>query len=293
MACRARRAPRPRAGGSCPRARRRDPLRALGRANTSPSRPCSALCRRRRRGCSPAIRGEEGHCSRRRARRRESSSPSSSSSITNWSPRVATARSAASSSSCVRQMKTPLPAASPSALTTHGARATDIVSANGTPAARMTSLAKLFDPSICAAAALGPNTATPPRRSWSATPADERCLGADDDEVGVNRPRELEQALAVLGPGRVALPDPGDARVPRSGVDLLHRRALRELPGKRVLPPAGADDENSHAAKPTGECYLVQLRTASTPRGESTRSREAPVPMRQTSTPSSRSTNST
>jgi hypothetical protein len=33
-------------------------------------------------------------------------------------------------------------------------------------------------------------------------------------------------------------------------VHLLDHRALRELPGKRVLPPAGADDEDSHAAKP-------------------------------------------
>ena len=62
-------------------------------------------------------------------------------------------------------MKTPLPAASPSAFTTHGTLATDIVSAIGTPAARITSFAKLFEPSIRAAAALGPKTATPPRRS--------------------------------------------------------------------------------------------------------------------------------
>ena len=52
-------------------------------------------------------------------------------------------------------MKTPLPAASPSAFTTQGGRATDIGSAVGTPAARITSFAKVFDPSICAAARLG------------------------------------------------------------------------------------------------------------------------------------------
>ena len=59
-----------------------------------------------------------------------------------------------------------------------------------------------------------------------------------------------EQALAILGADRMALSDPRDARVPGSGVHLLDHRALRELPGKRVLPPAGADDEDSHAAKP-------------------------------------------
>jgi hypothetical protein len=30
-------------------------------------------------------------------------------------------------------------------------------------------------------------------------------------------------------------------------VELLDGRALRELPGQRMLPPAGADDEDSHA----------------------------------------------
>jgi hypothetical protein len=68
-------------------------------------------------------------------------------------------------------MKTPLPAASPSALTTQGGRATDIVSAAATPASRITSFAKAFEPSIRAAAALGPKTAMPAIRRSSATPA--------------------------------------------------------------------------------------------------------------------------
>jgi hypothetical protein len=33
-------------------------------------------------------------------------------------------------------------------------------------------------------------------------------------------------------------------------VELLDGRALRKLPGQRMLPPAGADDEDSHGAKP-------------------------------------------
>ena len=77
---------------------------------------------------------------------------------------------------------------------------------------------------------------------------DERRLRPDHDEVGAERPRQLEQALGVLGADRVTLPDPGDARVPGSRVELLDHRALRELPGKRVLPPAGADDEDFHGA---------------------------------------------
>ena len=51
----------------------------------------------------------------------DTSSPSSSSSITTGPSNAAAARKPASSSSCVWQTKTPLPAASPSALTTIGA----------------------------------------------------------------------------------------------------------------------------------------------------------------------------
>ena len=80
---------------------------------------------------------------------------------------------------------------------------------------------------------------------------DERRLGPDHDEVGRERARQLEQALAVLGADGMAPSDRRDPGVARGGVDLLDHRALRELPGKRMLPPAGADDEDSHAAKPT------------------------------------------
>ena len=97
---------------------------------------------------------------------------------------------------------------------------------------------------------------------------DERRLRPDHDEVGAERPRQLEQALAVLRADRVALTDPGDARVPGSRMDLLDRRALRELPGKRMLPPAGADDEDFHAAQAyfRARAWESELEDASSPR---------------------------
>ena len=107
----------------------------------------------------------------------ETSWPSSSSSITGSPPSAATARRPASTSGSVRQTKTPFPAARPSALTTHGGRADSSLAGMGTPAASMTSLAKLFEPSIRAAAALGPKTAIPACRSVSATPATSGTSG--------------------------------------------------------------------------------------------------------------------
>ncbi len=84
---------------------------------------------------------------------------------------------------------TPLPAASPSSLTTqvgpNRARAasrcaglsTTSLRAVGTPAAFITSLANALDPSIRAAAALGPKQAIPSARTASAAPATSGTSG--------------------------------------------------------------------------------------------------------------------
>jgi hypothetical protein len=95
----------------------------------------------------------------------ESSSPSSSSSITSGPPSAEAARRPRSSSSWVRQTKTPFPAASPSALTTQGGLAIAIAAAVGTPAASITSFANAFELSIRAASAEGPKTEIPEWRS--------------------------------------------------------------------------------------------------------------------------------
>jgi hypothetical protein len=107
----------------------------------------------------------------------ETSSPSSSSSIMRSRPSADAPRRPASSSSCVWQTKTPFPAANPSIFTTHGGRATARRSAVGTPAASSTSLAKDFEPSIRAAARVGPKAATPPRRSVSTRPTTSGASG--------------------------------------------------------------------------------------------------------------------
>ncbi len=84
---------------------------------------------------------------------------------------------------------TPLPAASPSAFTTYGgpnasrAASTSAAVAHvraaavGTPAAVMICLANDFEPSIIAAARLGPKQAMPAARTASATPATSGASG--------------------------------------------------------------------------------------------------------------------
>ena len=148
----------------------------------------------------------------------------------------------------VSQTKTPLPAASPSTLTTHGGRATASVSAVGTPAAARTALAKLFEPSILAAARPGrrrrPRCGAAGRR-----PGDEGCLRADHDEIDVEAARETEQALAVLGPDRVAVAERAIPGLPGAACSALEPRRLRELPRERMLAPARPDQEHLHGGR--------------------------------------------
>ena len=116
----------------------------------------------------------------------------------------------------------------------------------------MTSFAKRFEPSIRAAAALGPNTATPPSRSASATPATSGTSGPITTRSIASARASAEQPLGVLRAHRVALSEPGDPRVAGRGVQLGQPRALRELPGKRVLAPARPHDENLHSPDANG-----------------------------------------
>ncbi len=106
----------------------------------------------------------------------DTSGPSSSSS-TSIVRSTRAPRSACSSSASVLQTMTPLPAARPSALSTHGARGSSRSRAVGTPAAAITSFANRFEPSIRAAAADGPNTEIPTCRRVSATPATSGASG--------------------------------------------------------------------------------------------------------------------
>ena len=177
----------------------------------------------------------------------ETSGPSRSSSTTT-SPAAppCSARIASSTSASERQTKTPFPAASPSAFTTHGGRAIASRAAVGTPAAAMTSFANAFEPSIRAAAALGPKTRKPNRRSASARPSTSGSSGPTTTRSTSSERDETEQPLRVVRPDRMTLGDRGDPRVPGCGVQLRQRRRLRELPGERMLATARADDEYPH-----------------------------------------------
>ena len=178
----------------------------------------------------------------------ETSGPSSNSSTMKLPPRAVTALRASSSSASDLQTNTPFPAARPSAFTTHGGRATASWAAVATPAAASTSLANALEPSIAAAAALGPKTAIPAGRRTSATPPTSGASGPITTRSMSSAWARASSPSGVLGPNRMALGQTRDARAPRRGMEIGQRRGLRELPGERVLAPARTDQESTHRA---------------------------------------------
>ena len=81
-------------------------------------------------------------------------------------------------------------------------------------------------------------------------PDHERSLRPHHHQVDADLAAEREQALAVLGANRVALPQARDPRVARRRVQLVELGARGKLPGERVLAAARPDDQHLHG----GEC---------------------------------------
>src|SRR4029450_2968169 len=160
-----------------------------------------------------------------------------------WTPPTRAASTAARAAACSPVTVTPLPAASPSALTTQGgpkssraatARAGSVKVAEravGTPAAAMTSLANALEPSIRAAAAVGPNTGRPRARNSSATPETRGCSG----QTRRTAPGPAAPPGAVLG-------QRGRAGVAGNGKHPVHLGALGHRGQQGVLAPAAPDD---------------------------------------------------
>ena len=155
----------------------------------------------------------------------EISSPSSSSSITGSPPSAAPRGVPRRAPSPCGRRRPPCPQRDrPPSRRTAVARPS--LAGMGTPAAFITSLAKDFEPSIRAAAALGPNTATPACRSVSATPATSGPSGPTTTRSMPSVSREPEQPFCVLGAHRMALAERAIPGLPGAACSAASR-ALR------------------------------------------------------------------
>ena len=179
----------------------------------------------------------------------ETSSPSSSSSITNSPPNAATARNAASTSSARPADEHALAGCEAVRLDDAGG-ARDRERLGGRHAGRahhvLRERLRSLDPRRRRARA---EDGDPVSSQLVGDAGDERRLGADHDEVGLERQRQAEQAVAVVGAHRMAASERGDAGVARRCVQLGQAGALREAPRERVLARARADDQHLHAAR--------------------------------------------
>ena len=158
-------------------------------------------------------------------------------------------------------MITPLPAARPSAFSTRrvgGARrsrssASSRVASDGVRGGRdaglapSASLARTFEPSSSAAAALGPNAAMPASSSASTTPATSGASGPTTTRSTRARRRRGDDRVDVVGGDIEAAGVGGDPGVAGRAEQLRRVRRAGQRADDRVLAPAAADDEDLHA----------------------------------------------
>ena len=136
---------------------------------------------------------------------------------------------------------------------THGAFAIGRGLAAGMPAAAITSLAKVFDPSIRAAPDSRPEHGDPGVAKLIGDPGDERRLGPDHDQVGGDRARNAEEPVAVVDANGMAVTEGRNPGVAGRRVQLRQRRARRDAPRKRMLAGSRADEKHLHARRVYGE----------------------------------------
>ncbi len=187
----------------------------------------------------------------------ETSGPSRYSSTTTR-PHCAACAAAAARSSVTT---TPLPAASPSSLTTYGAPNSASAASTsagvshsraravGTPAAAITSFANALLPSSCAAAADGPKHAMPAARTASATPATSGASGPTTTNCAPSSCASAATAAGIGGVHGVLLGDRGGARVARGADQRRHGGIGGERQAQRVLAGTGTDDEDAHGTR--------------------------------------------
>ena len=125
----------------------------------------------------------------------------------------------------------------------------------GTPASANISFMKVLEPSSNAPSAPGPITGTPIGSESVGEAVDQRRLGADDDQVGVDLFDRCVGGRDRLGHTGIAR---GDHDVSGS----------RQHMGERVLAAPAADDADPHAVAKETNC-----------------SRPGPTPTRRTGTP--------
>ena len=110
----------------------------------------------------------------------------------------------------------------------------------------MTSLAKVLEPSIRAASALGPKQVIPAARTASATPATSGTSGPITTRSASQAFAPARDGLRVAHVQPVLLGDRGGARVAGGAGQRGDGGVLRQGEDDGVLTSTGADDQDAH-----------------------------------------------
>ena len=116
----------------------------------------------------------------------------------------------------------------------------------GTPAAAMTSLANVFEPSMRAASAPGPKQAIPAARTTSATPATSGISGPITTRSAAHAFAPAATARGVAHVQPVLLGDGRGAGVAGSARQRGDGGVLRQGEDDGVLTGTGTDDQDAH-----------------------------------------------
>ena len=115
--------------------------------------------------------------------------------------------------------------------------------------ARHRSLVKPFDPSSCAAAALGPNTAMSGSAQRIGDPGDQWRFRPDHDQVDAQRcASEVTTAAGSQGSPSTHSAQRAMPGLPGAASSLLAARRLPKPPGERIFAPARAQQQNIHGS---------------------------------------------
>ena len=117
-------------------------------------------------------------------------------------------------------------------------------------------LAYAFEPSMRAAALLGPKAGDAGARELVDEAGHERRLGPDHDQIDLALARERDEVVVGQALDAVA----GDARVAGRAQQLRLARAAQQRADQRVLAPAAADHEEPGASGRSAGCEAIPTR---------------------------------
>ena len=129
----------------------------------------------------------------------------------------------------------------------------------GRPWRSAKALVKALEVSSRAAGAVGPKQGMPARASRSARPRSSAASGPITTRSAAISAGQRDQAVDVVGLTGRSSPSAAMPGLPGASDQPRQQRRLGDLPGQRVLAPAGADQEDVHGRRVSGAAHAAAV----------------------------------